>query len=1044
MDPRRWQQVRDLFERALELDEPGRRELLARDAAGDAELEREVVSLLAWHGETGGPLAATLARLEPAADRGELELGQRLDAYRLVSVLGRGGMSTVYLAERADGEFEQQVAVKLLRPGLDSEELIRRFRAERQILAHLEHPAIARLLDGGQTAAGRPYLVLERVEGERIDAFCRQLPTVAARLRLFLQVCRAVHFAHQNLVVHRDLKPSNILVQANGEPKLLDFGIAKLLAPSADGTLTAQAIAGLTPMTPEYASPEQVKGLPITTASDVYALGALLFEVLTGQPVHRLASRARAEIERVVCEEEPRRPSQVVAAAQARELAGDLDNIVLMALRKEPQRRYSSAEALAQDLERHLAGLPVAAHPDSVSYRAGKFIRRHKTALATAAAAALVLVGFVVALWVQARVLEKSEGRSKAVAAFLVRMFEGAEPGSGKADLEVARRMLDFGAKEVRASFAAEPEIKAELLGTLGTLYRKRGFLEPARNLLLEAEPLERALYGDHSVKLANTLHSLGAIDRIEGRYEEAERRLKAAMESRRQAAAASTPATADDLAELARIELRRGAVDAARTRFRSALALLESLPGAEPWQIANLQTELGSSARVAGDFAAAETILREAVAKARLLRPAPHPVLPNSLSELAAALFFQDKLDEAELVELEALELKRQLYADDHFSVGQSHNSLANIFHSQGKLEDAERAYLASLEQIAHRLGKDNPEYESALSNLATLRIDRGDYAGAEQLLREAYAILQQRGGEEDSDTAATLHNLGSILVRRGNYEESEPYVRRTVEIRRRQPGADPLSLASALHLQGRALHGLRRFDEAATAFGEGLDLYRRHALPSSASAVPLHVNFGQLEEDRRRSGEAEALYREAQGLAAKTVGRQHPQFLLAERRLLSLAIDRGEAAAVEPPARELLKALEAAFPAGHFRRFGGQVTLGRCLLAQGKILEAELLLREAHSGLAALTGPRDFDTREAAAALRELARQRGRGGLSRYSPIDTAPPSARSVIPLAMVMVSLETPALIRTVPSSTTASTARARVRKGWASLPCSGPV
>ena len=975
MEPARWLAVREIFEQALETSPEERAEYLNAACGEDEEIRREVDSLLRFHAQSQGPLEGPFAYLPPHEDGAEAELGQTVDAYRLVRVLGRGGMSTVYLAERADGEFRREVAIKVLAAGLDTEELIRRFRVERQILANLDHPAIARLIDGGRTAAGRPYLVLERVSGVRIDEFCRGLPTVAELLRLFVKVCRAVHYAHQNLVVHRDLKPSNILVQPDGEPKLLDFGIAKLLEPSPEGTLTSAALAGLTPMTPEYASPEQVLGLPITTASDVYSLGALLYELLTGKPVHRLESRSRAEIERVVCHEEPGRPSAVATPERSAALRGDLDNIVLVALAKERERRYSSAEEMAQDLERHLAGLPVSAHPASLSYRAGKFIRRHKLSLTAAAALVLLMVGFLVALLVQARALERSEGRARAVAAFLMRLFEATRPGSGKAEAEVAKKMLDYGAGELAASFEGEPEIKAELLGTLGTLYRTRGLMEPAKELLGKAEQLERELYGEASVKLANTLHVQGSIGRVEGRYEDAERLLRAAFEIRGRAGEGESVAAADDLAELARVEIRRGRADAAEAGFKRALALAEALPN-NAAQIANLKAELGSTARVKGDFAGAEVILREAAALARTLKPAPHPVLPNTLSELAASLFFQDEFAEAEAVELEALRLKQQLYGSDHFSVGQSYNLLANIFHSQRKLEEAEGYYRVSLASLERELGTDNPEYISALSNLATLLIDRGNLAGAEELARQAYAAVERLGAGENDDTADVLHNLGSILVRRSQYEEGERYLRRSVEIRRRQAGADPLELASALQAHGRALHGLRRLDAATAAFEEGLELYRRHAPRGALSLAGHLVSFGLLEEDKGRPARAETLYREAAEIAAATVGKEHVQFAHAERRLVSLAIDRGEAAAVEPRAREVLRVLEVSHPAGHFRILAGRVTLGRCLLAQGRFAEAAPLLREAHAGLVAVTGEREFDAREAARALRALPR--------------------------------------------------------------------
>jgi len=432
----RWEQVKQIFHTALEEPAQKRRQYLQEACAGDQALLAEVERLLAndrLAGDFMEELAAGDAANALIREHSRASEGKQIGPYRLLREIGQGGMGTVYLAERADAQYQKQVAIKLVRPGLDSQSVVDRFRHERQILAGLDHPNIAKLLDGGVSEDGLPYFVMDFIEGLPVDEYCdqRQLPLVR-RLELFRVVCSAVHYAHQNLVVHRDLKPSNILVTADGTPKLLDFGIAKIVnpAPSSD----PDEATTLRFLTPEYASPEQARSQPITTASDVYSLGVLLYKLLTGQSPYRLESRSAPDLARAICEEEPERPSLVERETEREregekekqrksrfpsfspslrlsvsrsQLRGDLDNIALMALRKEPQRRYSSVEQFSEDIRRHLEGLPVIARKDTVVYRTTKFIQRHKAGVGAMALMLLILLAGVLATQRQARIAER-------------------------------------------------------------------------------------------------------------------------------------------------------------------------------------------------------------------------------------------------------------------------------------------------------------------------------------------------------------------------------------------------------------------------------------------------------------------------------------------------------------------------------------------------------------------------------------------------------------------------------------------------------------
>ncbi|MBL8167376.1 MAG: protein kinase [Acidobacteria bacterium] len=481
MTPERWQRVEELFQTVIEQPNAAREAYLTRACGGDEELRREVLSLLAHEvADTflQDPIKTAAASLS-AEPRDEL-IGQRIGAYRVTSLLGRGGMGEVYAAVRADQQFEQQVAIKIIRRGMDSEFIRERFLRERQILAQLEHPFIARLLDGGTTPDGLPYFVMEFVAGEPITSYCQQRQLgVREKLHLFRQVCAAVQHAHQKLVVHRDLKPGNILVTSDGTPKLLDFGIAKLLSPEAGQARDTRTDTALRLMTPDYASPEQARGLPVTTATDVYSLGVVLYELLTDCRPHQFKTFAPAEIERAICETLPLSPSNVVQQTGrqtklARQLHGDLDNIILMALRKEPERRYTSVEQLSEDVQRYLTGMPVVARADTFAYRASKFVGRHAWAVAAAALVLLSLLGGIVATTRAARIAQAERLRAEANLAEARAQKNEAEAQRTEAERQRAEA-------ERQRSLANEQRLVAEAQAAEATRQRSVAETERAR-----------------------------------------------------------------------------------------------------------------------------------------------------------------------------------------------------------------------------------------------------------------------------------------------------------------------------------------------------------------------------------------------------------------------------------------------------------------------------------------------------------------------------------------------------------------------------------
>ncbi len=433
------EQVAELFKSVVEIDPEDRQSFLEERCRSSPEVRAEVESLLGVHDRAGKFMERPALELaaESFARDGAFRAGQNVGHYEIVSLIGKGGMGEVYLAQ--DQQLRRRVALKLVRRGLDTDAIMRRFQHEQQLLAGLNHPNIAQLYDSGITSDGIPFFAMEYVDGTRVDDFCRENQSpIEVRLELFGKVCGAVHYAHQHLVVHRDIKPSNILVTADGEPKLLDFGIAKLLdtvtnaAP--EQTVTLQNV-----MTPEYASPEHVRGEAITTASDVYSLGVLLYELLTGSKPYRIETRTPVEIARVITEQEPERPSTAITKSETlsqsaihnpKSLRGDLDNIVLMAMRKEPARRYSSVAQFSGDIRRHLDGLPVQARKDTFGYRSSKFMRRHRVGVAAGTVVILVVLAGLTVSIQQMRAARREKGRAEAVSKFLLTTLFSSSPNS--------------------------------------------------------------------------------------------------------------------------------------------------------------------------------------------------------------------------------------------------------------------------------------------------------------------------------------------------------------------------------------------------------------------------------------------------------------------------------------------------------------------------------------------------------------------------------------------------------------------------------------
>jgi eukaryotic-like serine/threonine-protein kinase len=801
MEPERWRRIKEVFTTALEIPPALRQAWLNEALPGDPSLAEEVRSLVAAY-EGGGEVFEQGALAAAPELRQELQTaveGLRIGPYRILSELGRGGMGAVYLAVRDDAAYEQRVAIKLVKRGMDTDEIVRRFVHERKILAGLAHPNIARLLDGGTTADGRPYFVMEYVEGRRITVFAREKKLgVEEKLRLFVKVCSAVQFAHQNLIVHRDLKPGNLLVDRDGEPKLLDFGIAKLLAPPSLGGLSELTRAHQRPMTPEYASPEQIAGGVVTTATDVYGLGILLYELLVG---HNPAA-----VERQLGAGWAERPaSQSLRALgdlrTARRLQGDLDTIIGKALDREPQRRYATATALAEDVERHLDRRPVKARRPTVGYRLGRTLVRHKLASAFVLSVAM----FAGVAGYQAYAIgrerdraeeqrfqteeqrfraEQERRRTKVVLGLMKGLFRSADPQQNRGRRITVSEILEAGASQLlhpeehpprwapvsARGLAFDPGTRADLLNEIADIEANRGFYAISEKLLAKALELREGLTGrDNELGKAASHTLLGHLAFNQGRFVES------------------------------------------RPYYLKAIAIKQKLLGHRGPSLAEDLNGLGSGWNQTGEPETGAEYLREAEV---LGRQAGH----RGLRQLAVSL-----------------------------------NNLASSDEKQQRFAEARQRYQDALDIGLTEFGADDPETLITEVNFGSFLLEQKDYARAESLYQDILQTQERVLGTDHRDLILTLGKLAEAQLNRSHYAQAADSLRRALALRRRlgltpnvDEATDLINYAESLRLQG----DLRGAEES---YQKSYQLYLRLAGDHRSDIAIVRERLSHLKPPRR-----------------------------------------------------------------------------------------------------------------------------------------------------------------------------------------------
>ncbi len=857
----------------------------------EAPVRREVESLLGFDDQQASILdperLASKVGDSLLHQMGSMEgpLPESIGGYRPVEVLGLGGMGIVYRAEQTE-PIQREVAIKVIKRGMDTHGVVARFEAERQTLASLEHPNIARVLDAGEDG-GAPYFVMELVRGQALTEFCdsRKL-TTDQRLDLFVDVCQAIQHAHQRGIIHRDLKPSNVLVSLVDETavvKVIDFGIAKVIEDT-PGDLSMMTRMGQIIGTPDYMSPEQagiVEG-GVDTRSDIYSLGVLLYELLSGQRPHHFETASDAELRRVLREEEPLKPSTALSRDSSaesgrarrstvrqlsRELSGDLDNIVMMAIRKEPDRRYPSVDSLAKDIDNYRSGRPVFARHDTWVYRTSKFMRRNAVGVALAVAGVVALAGFLGQAVVQnARVARErdranTEAQSaKRVSEFLVELFEVSDPGEARGNTITAREVLDRGAQRIGTELEDDPLVRASLMDAIGRVYQSLGLYGPADSLLSQALDVRTNIQGARhpDVAKSQTAHAMLLLDL--GRFEEARDLILHALEIQREELGDAHEEIANSLYYLASVYLELGEHDAAEQQFRELIEHDRRLHGEEHEYVALSLNDLGSALHRKGDYAQAELAYREALGIYKKLWGDDHPEVATTTANLGNLLAQQGKFEEAVEMSRTALAMRRKVLGPEHDHVAISLNNLGVQLMRQGKLDEAEQVIRQGLAIKLRVQGELHPTVAHSHLSLGTLLLRKKDFAGAESAFQKADAIHAQSLPPDHLRVARPLQGIAQSKLEQGDAAAAKSLLERALEIRRNALPADHPEVVSTVIDLGRCALALGNLAEAESLLTSGYEARMnaygredRRTREASARLVELYEAKGDPDGARR-----------------------------------------------------------------------------------------------------------------------------------------------------------------------------------------------
>jgi len=826
-DASQWSEVSAILDQAFDLPATQRRAFAEAECAGRPKLLRQVLTLLEADQADDGFLNACAAEHAAGLILGNSEnehASLRFGVFQTTRLLGTGGMGVVYEAQRDDGEFEQTVAIKCMRGLAPSAELQRRFVAERQILAQLNHPGIAHILDGGVTDEGHPYFAMEFVDGIALTEYCdAHRLTVDQRIALFLDVCAAVSHAHRNLVVHRDLKPSNILIvndlaltdPAQAQIKLLDFGIARLMS-TADSADAIEQIDDEVLLTPEYAAPEQLLRAQITTLTDVYALGLLLYELLSGTRAQTLQSRSTQALQTAICTQVPALPSVAAgrsaantateSSQRARRLRGDLDAIVMKAIEKDPRQRYGSVESLAADLRRHRALEPVRARAASVPYRCMRFIQRYRWGVAGTLAIVLLLIGLT-ALSVRSNRQVRSAlaearvetAKAREIADFLHQLFELADPYAEQGQSMSISELLDQGAARITRDLAQQPQTQSGLLFELARIYNSLGDYPRADQLFEQALAIQRQLTDSSNARTAQILHWQSIVADHLGQYSRSQELAVQALKLRRQTLGENHPDTAESMDRMASLSAYSGESDDAITMARQAVQILTAAVGESDSRTQTATHNLAWMLGTVGRYEQALPLYEKLIATATLTSGAEHPNTLETKNNFAAMLRHQGSLQRAEGIYREVLAASIRQLGEDHPRVGYTQNNLARVLQDKGQLAEASSLFGKSLAILRKRYGDAHSNVAISLSNLAQVQLLQGQLAQAETAFRQSLAIHLTATPEGNVKVARTQLGLGQLLIQKRAFIEAEGLLQSAYATLRKALDDDNWQLAEA-----------------------------------------------------------------------------------------------------------------------------------------------------------------------------------------------------------------------------------------------------
>lgn len=838
MNSARWQKIGCLFDEALNIETGKRRQWLKKQCGGDMALFEEVSSLLEADESGAAPILQ-----EPLVDRPrEMKsyIGRTFGVYRISRYIASGGMGQVFLAHRHDGQYEQQVVVKIIHSSLTSSSFVQRFRRERQILAGLNHPYIAHVLDGGVSDSGEPYLVMSYAEGLPLDVYLKKRrPDLEHRLQLFLQICEAVAYAHRHLVVHRDLKPDNIFVNEQGQIKLLDFGIAKVLEENDSGFQTVLSDSPA-PFTPQYAAPEQIAGEPITTSADVYALGVILYQMLSGRLPYRVNTTNRPLALERVRDTIPERPSKCLVPAlpyNAGRLRGDLDTICLKALKKESLLRYESVEMLKNDIVRYRQGLPIVARDDSLTYRLQKFVGRHRIAVGLSTAFTLILLGVVVLYTLQ---LQKETGRaqqealkSKQVAAFLTDLFDAAGPQSTHGRTITPRELVQRGTEKIEKSLSQQPAIQAGMFALIGDVYRRIGEYEQAIEMQNKALERNLTLYGGQSEQTARSYLLLADLHYETGDIPLAQSYYERALKLEGQVQLQRARFRADILTGLGNLRYEEGKYTVADSFYSQSLRLYRSEEQADSTSIANALNGLGDTARKLGRYEEAEAYYKRALALRKRLLGDDHADVAHTLNHLSRLYYTTGNYLQATSYARQALALRASIYGYKHLETTASLANLANILNKVGQAAEAESYYRLALNSLHILLGKEHPYIAAVTNSLGETLYKQGKIDSAAILFRQSIAMNEQILPPGHINHATPMVSLGRLLKEQGAMPEALSLLQKAYDILTTKLGQENRRTALAANALADCLLAQGKYERAGTLLKNSIAFFEKDKNP-------------------------------------------------------------------------------------------------------------------------------------------------------------------------------------------------------------------